>query len=642
MQMTLRNKIYVIATVLCLVTVVSSYITYQNFQQISGSSLRIIDVEMPLEESLLGMKISTSESTRAVLDYIQDYQSKHIDIMKSSEDDFEKHVSDFIDLTETDNEKQLGQEVNLLHVEYQTVGYEIISLQDHQNELLLSLRERVNNTMYSFEELAQLYVGSTRPDAIPHMMAILEMVRLVSELHTEVEGVIAKHNPSFELNLTYYSTKLQEAQLTYGGTLTDYNEKEKLRKIYTDIQDILDKSEELVSTTDILSNRLEEFENYHEQIDMVLENEILLVNEKKERTAQNALYSSSITLGASVFDSVFGFLLIGGLLYGINRWMIAPVLELSTEIKKFGAESQTRKIEIRSQDEIGQLANAFNQMTTQIEETIETISKNERELEQLNLNLENEIAVRKQYEEEMLRVAREAELDKMRSQFLSTITHELRTPLTSIKGYIDIIRAGWVGELPEEMDELLEVVIRNTDRLSTLTNDLLDVQRIETGKLDIEPTIFDFNEVIQRCILEIKPFLIEKNQTLETDIPEYPLTVHGDEERLSQVIMNLLNNASKFSAEGKPITLKADYDKEKVKISVTDQGIGIQKEDLERIFEPLAMIEKPIYVKGTGLGLSVSKGIIELHEGKIWADSQGEWKGSTFHITLPTGKEVKT
>jgi len=632
--MTLRNKIYLIAIILCLVTVVSSYITYQNFQQISKSSLRIIDVEMPLEESLLGMKISTSESTRAVLDYIQDYQIKHIEILSSSEAEFEKHISDFNVLSETDEVKQLGEQVNLLHMEYQTIGYEIVSLQDHQNELLLSLRERVNNTMYSFEELAQLYVGSTRPDAIPHMMAILEMVRLVSELHTEVEGVIAKHNPSFELDLLYYSTKLQEAQLTYGGTLTDYYEKEKLRTIYTDIQDILDKSEELVSTTDILTESLEEFESYHEEIDMMLENEIQpLVNMKKERTAQNALYSSSITLGTSVFDSLFGFFLIGGLLYSINRWMIVPILELGTEIEKFGEGAQTRKIEIKSQDEIGQLANAFNQMTTQIEETIETISKNESELEQLNLNLENEIAMRKQYEEEMLKVAREAELDKMRSQFLSTITHELRTPLTSIKGYIDIIRAGWVGDLPEEMDELLEVVIRNTDRLSTLTNDLLDVQRIETGKLD--------KEVIQRCVLEIKPFLIEKNQTLETEIPEYPLNVHGDEERLSQVIMNILNNASKFSAEGKTITLKADYEKEMVRVSIIDKGIGIKEEDLERIFEPLAMIEKPIYVKGTGLGLSVSKGIIELHEGKIWADSQGEWKGSTFHITIPVGKEVK-
>ena len=123
MQMTLRNKINFIAIILCLVTVVSSYITYQNFQQISRSSLRIIDVEMPLEESLLGMKISTSESTRAVLDYIQDYQIKHIEILSSSEAEFEKHISDFNVLTETDEEKQLGEQVNLIHFEYQTIGY---------------------------------------------------------------------------------------------------------------------------------------------------------------------------------------------------------------------------------------------------------------------------------------------------------------------------------------------------------------------------------------------------------------------------------------------------------------------------------------------------------------------------------------
>jgi signal transduction histidine kinase len=239
----------------------------------------------------------------------------------------------------------------------------------------------------------------------------------------------------------------------------------------------------------------------------------------------------------------------------------------------------------------------------------------------------------------MLKIARENEVDRVRSRFLSTITHELRTPLTSIKGYIDIIRSGFVGEVPEEIDELLEVVTRNTDRLSTLTNDLLDIQRIETGRLDVELSPIDLREVLASCVEEIKPFLDEKNQQLHTETPDDPIIIQGDQVRLSQVVMNLLNNASKFSPEEKMISLEAVLAGEEVKVSISDNGIGIKKKDLERVFEPLAMIEKPIYVKGTGLGLSVSKGIIDLHEGRIWAESEGEWMGATFIVTLPLWRE---
>ena len=255
------------------------------------------------------------------------------------------------------------------------------------------------------------------------------------------------------------------------------------------------------------------------------------------------------------------------------------------------------------------------------------------------MNLEAEMKKRMEYEQEMLRVARETEVDRVRSRFLSTITHELRTPLTSIKGYIDILRSGYVGEISKEIDEMLEVVTRNTNRLSTLTNDLLDVQRIETGRLDVELTSIDLREVLVSCTQEIKPFLDEKNQSLDIEIPEEPVIVRGDQVRLSQVVMNLLNNASKFSPEDETISLKATREGEEVRVSISDKGIGIKEKDLKRVFEPLAMIEKPIYVKGTGLGLSVSKGIIELHGGKIWAESEGEWKGATFNFVIPSWRE---
>jgi signal transduction histidine kinase len=263
-----------------------------------------------------------------------------------------------------------------------------------------------------------------------------------------------------------------------------------------------------------------------------------------------------------------------------------------------------------------------------------------QKLEALNKDLEREVQIRKEYEKEIIRVARESEVDKLRSQFLSTITHELRTPLTSIKGYVEVIRSGWVGEVSPEMNDTLDIIMRNTDRLSTLTSDLLDVQRIATGRLEVNQTNIDLKDVIKQSIKEINPVIAEKKQKLELKIPEDPLTITGDSQRLNQVLMNLLNNASKFSKEKTTIYLKVEKDKENIFVSVKDSGIGIKEADLDRVFTPLAMIEKPVYVKGTGLGLSISKGIIDLHNGEIWAESEGEWKGATFTIKLPRGGEL--
>jgi signal transduction histidine kinase len=151
----------------------------------------------------------------------------------------------------------------------------------------------------------------------------------------------------------------------------------------------------------------------------------------------------------------------------------------------------------------------------------------------------------------------------------------------------------------------------------------------------VELARIDLRDIIKQVVMEVDPILSEKKQILEVELPETKLMVDGDAQRLNQVLMNLLNNASKFSEKEAKISLIAETRDNNVTVSVKDSGIGIKEEDLERVFKPLAMIEKPVYVKGTGLGLSISKGIIDLHNGKIWAESEGEWKGATFKFQIP-------
>ncbi len=236
-------------------------------------------------------------------------------------------------------------------------------------------------------------------------------------------------------------------------------------------------------------------------------------------------------------------------------------------------------------------------------------------------------------------VSERFKLMEMRDRFISSVTHELRTPLVSITGYLDLTVSGALGAVPKEIESSLQVVKRNADRLLSLTNDLLDFRRLEAGKFQLDLTPLDFRDVIEKCVEEIQLSIDQRKQNLNLEVSEGPLPIQGDPVRLSQVLVNLLSNANKFAPEGSTITILATEEEDVIQVQVSDKGMGIKIEDLGRVFEPFAAIEKPSYVKGTGLGLSVSKGLIEAHQGKMWAESEGEEKGATLTFTLPKRKE---
>ena len=222
----------------------------------------------------------------------------------------------------------------------------------------------------------------------------------------------------------------------------------------------------------------------------------------------------------------------------------------------------------------------------------------------------------------------------MRSRFVSTVTHELRTPLVSILGYLDLTLSK-PKELSEKVESNLQVVKRNSDRLLNLTNDLLDMQRIQAGRLQLNPKALDFRQIMDQCAAEVKPFIRDRRQILSLNVPERPLPIQGDPIRLEQILMNLFSNASKFTPEDGNITIHVIEQADVIRVQVSDTGIGVKPEDIERIFQPFASIQKRSYIKGTGLGLSITKGLVEAHGGEISAESEGEGKGTTFTFTIP-------
>jgi len=236
------------------------------------------------------------------------------------------------------------------------------------------------------------------------------------------------------------------------------------------------------------------------------------------------------------------------------------------------------------------------------------------------------------------------EASRAKTQILSTATHELKTPLTSIIGYIDIIlmRQNKVGPLNEKQQRYLQTAQRNSYRLKSLVDDLLDISRIESGGLDLAPAELELWPEIEEIVTGMQTQLNDKNIDLVLDIPQDICPVLADKLRLGQVISNLLSNACKYSPQGARVTIRAREEDAGVRIDVSDTGIGISAEDQERLFTKFFRADNSSTreVSGSGLGLYITKHLIEAHGGRIWASSQ-IGQGTTFSINWPkAGQEA--
>lgn len=233
-------------------------------------------------------------------------------------------------------------------------------------------------------------------------------------------------------------------------------------------------------------------------------------------------------------------------------------------------------------------------------------------------------------------VTREREVDRMKSEFVSLVSHELRTPLTSIKGYVDLLLDGEVGEVAAEQQEFLGIVKSNADRLVALINDLLDISRIEAGRVELHRAPLDLARLVAEIADSLRPQIAAKQQQLALDFPAGLPPVSADADRLLQIVLNLLSNAHKYTPAGGTIHITAAVVEGQVELSVADSGIGLSAEEQARLFTRFfrAKNRTTQEVGGTGLGLSIVRSLVELHGGQIRVES-APGQGSTFRVTLP-------
>jgi signal transduction histidine kinase len=308
----------------------------------------------------------------------------------------------------------------------------------------------------------------------------------------------------------------------------------------------------------------------------------------------------------------------------VSRYLSKPVIELANAANRLADGDLAATVQLETSGEVQMLVNSFNRMVADLKKQRNELSRSQQIAEEAN---------------------------QAKSEFLANMSHELRTPLNHIIGFTELVLDKSFGGLTDAQEEYLNDVHDSSKHLLSLINDILDLSKVEAGKVEYEPTEVQIRDILNNSLVMIKEKALNHGIKIATELNGIPQTIQADERKLKQILYNLLSNAVKFTPDAGHISLSAKRvsntdeqvqglsasDNNFIQISVGDSGIGLKKEDLERIFQPFEQVDNSASrrFQGTGLGLSLTKNLVELHGGQIWAESEGEGKGTTFSFCIP-------
>lgn len=295
------------------------------------------------------------------------------------------------------------------------------------------------------------------------------------------------------------------------------------------------------------------------------------------------LWATALATVSAVVVSIF-----------VARRVVTPVRHMMRASRHIAGGHYDERVPETSRDELGQLAHTFNQMAAALEQT-----------------------------------------ETMRRELIGNVAHELRTPLTNIKGYMEGLMD---GVLPPE-PETYQLVYREADRLQRLVSDLQELSRVEAGAFELNLSSVPVVGLIEQTVARLRPQFEEKGVTLQINVPSQLPPVQADEDRIGQVLLNLVGNALQYTPRGGVVTITAKPHGREIYILIQDSGLGISAEHLPHLFDRFYRIDKSRSRAGggSGIGLTIARHLVEAHGGQIWATSAGPEQGSTFGFSLPTG-----
>ncbi|MBI4390682.1 MAG: hybrid sensor histidine kinase/response regulator [candidate division NC10 bacterium] len=476
------------------------------------------------------------------------------------------------------------------------------------------------------ERLRALFSGKQITSAdLTRYQSAFEMQMALADMGAAMTAHLARPEPAFEAKFGSAEGAFEKALGTYRG-VAGPEEQIVGGRILQRLRALRGARERLLWLQREQEGRLNTFRVALSNLTGLLERalpdtiaaEVLLELGAVNRRVQGVLNLAFLLLGASLLIAMAAGIV-------IYRSISHPIRDLLTATRTV-ASGIFRRIPLAGDDEVGQLTKAFNAMTHSLRQRDIRLRVQQLQLRRANAQL--------------------AQANLHKSEFLANMSHELRTPLHAIMGFAEILKEPGAGSLTPEQRAYLENIATSGQHLLSLINEVLDLAKVESGRMELYPETFPLADALESLRTMVRSLAGKKNIEIQFQVTPDVTTCAADPGRFKQIMYNLLSNAIKFTPAGGRIRVAVDWASEVrprdcLQVEVTDTGVGIRREDQDRIFEEFVQVDGSQPVEGTGLGLALTRKFVELHGGRIWVESE-VGRGSTFLVRLPQPPRLRT
>lgn len=610
MKLSLGNKLFLGFGVLILMIAIIGGIIVMLMNSVSDDVEQVTEVNEPISISAFEIEVAVDELGVTVFEFLETRSFDKREETKEIDAEVRDGIEVYTDLAQTEREKDLASDLARVYESYYLLGESVVSAADAQNSLVT----RINANHHTMDEtLEENLLGTpdpatSTPDELWLTIQMQTLLIHLDEINLWVNNYLFA--PSTLAREETFEN-LEEARLLLTqleGASLSVEAQQHLATISTLLTQTESDVPLAINLEDQLNRESQAFIDIDEEMDTIFEEELHVENSRALASSVNAAKSTISNAQLLVIALILTGLVVGfAAATSIGRTIVKSVEQLKMGADRFGTGQLDYRIQATTQDEIGELALAFNQMAQKQQHHIKEIELARREA---------------------------VEATRMKDLFLATMSHELRTPLNAMIGFLHLVI--YSGQLDDDNMHMVQRILANSQRLLNLINNILDLSRIATGGLEIVPSKVMPRFVAASVYNDMKLLAQEKGLTLELKMDEnLPETILHDEDRLTQVMLNLVNNAIKFTEKGK-IVLEMRHFGERLHIKVSDTGIGIPQAKQHLIFDDFFQVDPSTsrQKQGAGLGLAIVRRLVLLMDGTISLSSE-VGKGSSFLVELP-------
>jgi signal transduction histidine kinase len=605
MRMTIGRKLALGFGVLIILVIVVAAVVFGLADETQKDMRKVADVGTPLSASTFEMEINTLETGFYVLQYVDSGDPQYRDLVDDSRADFGNALEEYGSLSRSEGVDDHSGEISTLYNQYLGTGQSLIDTRDNRAALLSTITT-------DFAEMDRIIHEDIQAELDPSRLEFSNTVILLETDIAEVGTWLGNYlvAPSEE-SRDRISDNIEDARTELSQSLAlelTEAEVQRLDDLGTRFEDTVLRINTVLDLSDQLGADTLTFLSLQTELNNLLDDEIQTdISQTNQTLIDEAVNDTQNIIRALAGLVLFGLLIAAGVVAVISRTILGSVSELRSGTEKFGAGQLTHRIALRSQDELGDLALSFNQMAEQQYKNVTSLDLARREAQ---------------------------DATRMKDLFMATMSHELRTPLNAMIGFLHLML--YSGQLDEDNSHMAQRSLANTQRLLTLINNILDLSRIATGGLQIVPKQVTVRPMAASLYNDMKFLAQDKGVDLELEVDaSLPNTIVHDEDRIAQIVTNLVNNAIKFTQKGK-VVLAFENRTDRLIIRVTDTGIGIPISKQALIFDDFFQVDATSarQYQGAGLGLAIVRRLALLMNGTVAVSSEVD-KGSIFIADLP-------